>query len=228
MIEVLYTKSDTRLSAQMFAEHLCRLPASFQTEIARFQRWQDQQARLFGKLLLLEGLRKFGYRRDILNSVSQDEFGRPYLSETVDFNLTHSGGYVACALAAAGKVGVDIEKIASIDIEDFVLCLTAEEFLIIQNSAEPIKKFYECWTIKESVLKADGRGLSIPMTKVKLQGKKAKLFANIWFFRRLDFAPGYVCHLATDIENSEINARRVRFRQNGQCEISRLKEDQHG
>jgi 4'-phosphopantetheinyl transferase len=228
IIKILIAKFDTRLSVQMWDQHLIRLPEPMRTEVAKFHGWEDRQARLFGRLLLLEGLQEFGYSRDVLAAVFRDEFGRPNLDKAVDFNLTHSGGYVACALTADGKVGIDIEKIVPINIGDFDQCLTSEECGRIWKYSEPLKKFFEFWTQKESVLKADGRGLSIPMSEILINENKARLFMDSWFFQRIEIAPGYVCHLATNIENPEIIVRHVRFRQDDHSKTVAIREEHHG
>ena len=79
------------------------------------------------------------------------------------------------------------------------------------NSENKTTGFYDFWTMKESVLKGDGRGLSIPMGQVIIKDGRARLDGAKWFLTRLDFGPDYSCHLATKVEFPEIEIEKVTF-----------------
>lgn len=93
--------------------------------------------------------------------------GRPYLSgfeEVFDFNLSHSGEWVVCA-AGQPEIGVDIERIQPIDLELARRCFSAVEYRrwLGYPASQRLTRFYELWTLKESYLKAMGKGLAIPL-----------------------------------------------------------------
>ncbi len=154
---------------------------------------------LFGKLLLAEGLRRHGYPRSLLNNLSHDHYGRPFLDPGIDFNISHSGGFVVCAITDKGKTGVDVEKIRPVPLSDFETVMTAGELSAIKIADKPDEKFFEYWTKKESVIKLDGKGLSIPLTDVVIQNDYAVLNGETIFLREINIATGFKCHLATDM-----------------------------
>ncbi len=95
---------------------------------------------------------------------SREEYGKPRLTvRYLTFNLSHSGDRVAIAVARS-EVGLDLEKvnIEQIDIDLIHACFTtSEQRWLEQGTNDPWRGFFRLWTLKEAVLKADGRGLSI-------------------------------------------------------------------
>jgi 4'-phosphopantetheinyl transferase len=90
--------------------------------------------------------------------------GRPRLPGTgLHASISHAGEYAAVALSDVAPVGVDIERIGRVAYAPLIdVVCTAAERLHVMGDAD----FYTYWTRKESVLKATGIGLSLPMTKV--------------------------------------------------------------
>jgi len=100
--------------------------------------------------------------------------GRPELdgesgSPPVRFNLTHTRGLVACALARAARVGVDAEDLdrgldhGAIARRHFA---PAEVEQLRGLSGEPLRRrFFALWTLKESYLKARGEGISLGLSR---------------------------------------------------------------
>jgi 4'-phosphopantetheinyl transferase len=211
LIQVLYTFFDRRLPEQAWERHLCKLPKETQTRILRYRRWEDRQAGVFGKLLLMEGLKGFGYTPNVLSWIGSDGYGRPLIDCPLDFNLSHSGEYVVCAVSEGVRVGIDIEKRKAFSFMDLADCFSAEEWEEMAKSQSREATFYDFWTIKESVLKADGRGLSIPMSQVLTENGRARLNGATWYFMKLDFGANYSCHLATSIEVPALAIEKIDF-----------------
>lgn len=179
----------------------------------RYRRWQDRQAGLFGKLLLIEGLKNVGLASVSLDELKYNEFGRPFLNRPGDFNISHSGGYVLCAVAEEGKVGIDIEKIRSISLTDFKAHFRSEEWREITESLRPSERFFEYWTLKESIIKANGNGLSIPLTEILHHDNKALLYSESWYVRKICIDKDYKCHLATNLANLDLSIFQTDLRQ---------------
>ena len=99
------------------------MPSGIRASILRYKRWQDRQATLFGKLLLLRVLRmKFhdaGMQK--FQSLEITRYGKPFIPGGPEFSISHSGDAVVLAVTDAGAVGVDIEKIRTVNIEDYPL-----------------------------------------------------------------------------------------------------------
>lgn len=95
------------------------------------------------------------------------EHGKPYFADLPQFHfsLSHSGSMVLCAVSEY-EIGCDVER-----IRDYKERLAKRFFhpqeidaLEAQTDAEAKRLlFYRIWTLKESFLKATGRGLSLPL-----------------------------------------------------------------
>jgi len=103
-----------------------------------------------------------------------NKFGKPYIPGIpYDFNITHSGDYIACGIIKNGKIGIDIEEVKPIDI--FSLSnhvFSNEEINIlgnIQSDNNRLKTFYKIWTLNEAYIKAHGKGISIPLKQFSFQ-----------------------------------------------------------
>ncbi|MFK8048758.1 MAG: 4'-phosphopantetheinyl transferase superfamily protein [Halioglobus sp.] len=71
------------------------------------------------------------------------------------------------AIGGPGEIGVDIERIRTLNDMDAVAGrnFSPEENMSLScaSARERCKLFYEIWTRKEAVIKANGQGLSIPL-----------------------------------------------------------------
>jgi len=105
--------------------------------------------------------------------------GRPLLSSPsntdLDFNLSHTQGFVAVALCANGRVGVDVEaldrrsRFTPDDAQAYGLSQDeAEQLSEIPDSDQRNEAFLALWTAREAIAKADGRGLSLPLNTIRL------------------------------------------------------------
>lgn len=86
-------------------------------------------------------------------------------SAILHFNLTHSHDMALVAVSNFFEVGVDIERIRQLnDMENIVnrnFSLEEQKALFALPAEERCRSFYEFWTRKEAVIKANGKGLSI-------------------------------------------------------------------
>jgi 4'-phosphopantetheinyl transferase len=97
--------------------------------------------------------------------------GKPELAgskSVIGFNVAHSRGIILVALCLGAPVGVDVEYMdpAVEAVELARTTFTAREAKMIEScltQAERARAFYRCWTQKEAVVKADGRGLTLPL-----------------------------------------------------------------
>jgi len=95
-----------------------------------------------------------------------NEHGKPALAEAthaLDFNLSHSGEWLACAVTAGSPVGVDLEyrhsKRATMRVARRFF--RGEEVAALQvcRGARQRDRFYDVWTLKEAAVKARGETL---------------------------------------------------------------------
>lgn len=102
--------------------------------------------------------------------------GKPYLLEydEVHFNLSHAGEYVLCALSGR-EVGCDLEPVRQIDLKVARQFFTSEETAQILRQPDEEAQwncFYRLWTLKESFLKATGKGLKLDLNSFSVTLKE--------------------------------------------------------
>lgn len=89
--------------------------------------------------------------------------GKPHISNLsgVHFNISHSGHYVVCAVGP-DELGIDVERIRKVNLRVAERFFSASEIhdLMACEEESRMKYFITLWTIKESYLKAIGRGLT--------------------------------------------------------------------
>jgi 4'-phosphopantetheinyl transferase len=93
--------------------------------------------------------------------------GKPFLAPgqpECEFNIAHTTGLVACALAKTGNVGIDVESVDRVANSEEIArkYFSEREVLALQEckGVEHQTRFIELWTLKEAYLKAIGTGLS--------------------------------------------------------------------
>ena len=96
---------------------------------------------------------------------SYSSHGKPLLADNpLRFNLSHSGDLAVCAIAERSEIGIDIERVRTIEnIEAIFRSISSPReyaaFLGLPNACRTTA-FFEAWTVKEACLKASGTGLS--------------------------------------------------------------------
>lgn len=211
MINIYYTRFTEQLPIARWQSYLNTLPAPLQQKVCRYRRWQDQHSSLFSRLLLRHALCQAGYPSDCLSQLQYGKYHRPYIDQVVDFNISHSGEYIVCAITHQGKVGIDVEKIKTIDLSNFENYMTPQQWSDIMNSPNSLNRFFDYWTIKEGVMKADGRGMSLPLLNIHTQGYRATVDKTIWYFTKISLDPNYACHVVTSWENPTIHLIPIHF-----------------
>lgn len=107
------------------------------------------------------------------------ERGKPYLagaaSNVLQFNVSHSGGLVTCAVTTECEIGVDIEVRRDMDDIEAIArnYFAAGEMSDLMGLPESERKmaFFRCWTRKEAFLKATGEGLYFPLGRFRVSLK---------------------------------------------------------
>jgi 4'-phosphopantetheinyl transferase len=211
MILVLYTSFSRQLSEAAWADYLSQMPQKTQMKVSRFFRWQDRQASLFGRLLLQEGLKRLGFRNGVLEQIRENQYGRPYFEGNTDFNISHSGQIVVCSLIEGGRTGIDVEAVREIDFASLGRYMTAEEWRNINRSKDRLREFFRIWTRKESLIKADGRGLSIPLEDIGTISDAVEYGGMRWHLTDLPIDENHPCCLALDREGDDVEIVRKEY-----------------
>lgn len=193
-----YTLFNDPLPASSFRSQLEALPADLRQRISKFKKWEDQHASLFGKLLLSQLLLDHGLGNDLAR-LRYSKKMRPSFNDTWDFNISHTQGCVVCVMTRDYRVGVDVEKLTALNMTDFDGQWTIRERQRLNESHEPIKTFYWLWTRKEAVLKADGRGLHIPLDTIDVLSNSVEVEGTTWHIESVPIAHHYHCSVAHNI-----------------------------
>ena len=209
LIKVQYSKIRPIEESNVWQGYMNELSEAQQTKINRFVFWEDRCRSLFGKVLLKNLLDEFGFDGSLISKIQHTPYGRPYLNLPLDFNISHSGEYVICAASLDSRVGIDIEAWKNIDFREFKMVLTDREWLKMHTGENHVPEFFRIWAQKESVIKADGQGLSIPLNRIEANNFKIVDQGFSWYLKELKIMQTYSCWLATDILNPKIELSEV-------------------
>jgi 4'-phosphopantetheinyl transferase len=145
-----------------------------------------------------------------LDSVLYSSTGRPYFNETIDFSISHSANISVCAVSSGSKIGIDVELITDLDINDYRSVFTEKEWSEIINAVDPLVTFYRYWTMKECILKADGAGIS-EVASLEITNKQIRFKDNEWQVEEIFLEKNYVCHIAFPDRPASMNIRKIVF-----------------
>jgi 4'-phosphopantetheinyl transferase len=158
-----------------------------------------------------------------------NEYGKPFISDdqnpgALGFNLSHSSGMALYAVVRGRRAGIDVEYVR----EDFATIEVAERFFS-KDEFEALKAtpndwrteaFFNCWSRKESYIKAIGMGVSYPLDgfTVSLASDAVPELLKVnadateaarWKMYKLDVAEGYAAALI--VENPPVSLRRFQW-----------------
>lgn len=214
-VSYLYFDRQTPMPAALFNKGMSLLPGYEQERIEQFHRWQDAQAGMLGKILLRRELMKIQpMATDILEQLTYSRFRKPFLENVpVDFNISHSGHVVVCAISTNGRVGVDVEIVQPVELSYLAPQMQETEWQEIQAAPDMYRSFFYYWTRKEALLKANGKGLHLPMKTIAVHQNTAIIEEEKWYLSELDLGNEVVCHLATacPVAENEIQVQEIFF-----------------
>lgn len=194
MTTIYYTLCK-QLPQTEYEKSVSLLPEIMQQRIGKYRRWQDAHSYLYGRLLLKEGMLRLGYNIS-LESMKRTKYGKPYFTDnSFTFNISHSGEYVVCVISTDEQehLGIDIEKMKPIVFDDLSGVWSLQE----KKEINSIKKFYACWTRKEAIVKADGRGLRIPLDTIDATNLSVKLGDDQYYLLKVEIDEKYMLHIAS-------------------------------
>jgi 4'-phosphopantetheinyl transferase len=134
----------------------------------RFKRNQDGKVWAFFHTAVREILSRYvGFSAADIK-FALDSKQKPYVNNQIDlplnFNLSHSGHLALLAVTSISPIGIDIEITKEIlDAENVASRFFSEQEnhqLLKVKKERFIKHFYQIWTAKEAVIKANGWGMS--------------------------------------------------------------------
>lgn len=139
--------------------------------------------------------------------------GKPFLPEhpSLRFNLSHAADRLVVAVAWDRELGVDVEEMFSEAVMNEVRerVLSPPEQAVFEDlpASERRAWFVRLWTRKEAYIKADGRGMSLPLDRIDVSVRPGRVrhqgdtpadwpLSRRWSIQELAVAPGYAGALA--------------------------------
>ena len=194
------------------------LPEPARGRFLRFNKGADAQRSLLGDILarfLISGKLNLS-SKEVLFEIGLN--GKPTFTtkDNLHFNISHSGQWVVCALAS-GPVGVDVERLRKVNSGLAERFFSPDEVATIRAlpPENQTKKFIQLWALKESFLKAIGRGLTRNLNSFSIHARQDGMYcitgddsAGEFHLKLFDIEPDYMlaaCATAADFsENVEI------------------------
>lgn len=150
--------------------------------------------------------------------ISAGVHGKPEISgderQGLSFNVAHSKNTILIALGRQGALGVDIEyfdrRIDIMEVSRSNFTENETRFLAsIEDPGARVRTFYQYWTRKEAIAKADGRGLLLPLSSFDVSHESTNLQpvrvhespddgGRLYFVTDLEVVPDAAAALATD------------------------------
>lgn len=142
---------------------LSAVPESCATKALSYYHSNDAQRHLTGELLARYAIRQITGSRHKLPFTLGDK-GKPHPEgyNGMHFNVSHSGSWVVVATSNAA-VGVDVERMRKVPEGVAYRFFSEPEKQMLDEADNDIEKahiFFTLWTLKESFLKAIGKGLT--------------------------------------------------------------------
>jgi len=147
-----------------------------------------------------------------------NQYGKPYLENqsregSLNFNISHAGNLSLLAVTKDRRIGVDLEPLrdeASMETiaKRFFAPAEVRQLLSFPDGLRQ-EAFFTCWTRKEAFVKAQGKGLSIPLDQFEVAFGPNEIPRLIntnndtgetdsWSIFHLDPGPGYVGALVVE------------------------------
>lgn len=151
--------------------------------------------------------------------IGYGSFGKPHvLQGNIFFNISHSGGIIALAVAKHTEVGIDVERVRRLDGRanpNRFFSGTERKAFQAAHRCFRSKEFFKIWTRKEAYLKAVGRGIGAPLKKIDVSTEAGHPFRVIdpcrqrfdWFVYDISVGKGYVGALATKGNDNQLRQR---------------------
>lgn len=179
---------------RLFADYRKLLSPEEITQERRYRFAKHQRQYVITRALVRSVLSRYTATEPHRLRFVQNAHGRPALQPhdaltvVLPFNLSHTEGLVACAVADVRTIGFDVENVehreVSLDIADRFFSKQEAVALRAVSSEYRRDAFFRYWTLKESYIKAKGEGLSIPLDQFWFTDPRAPNLA-------ISFAPGF-------------------------------------
>ena len=180
---IRYHHTDAYPQALPLATAHALLSPEEKTRAARFHFDTDRHRWIRGRAWIRQELALLLHTSAAHLHITAEPNGRLYLPNYrhLDFNLSHTGPWIALATTTTGRIGLDLETIDPA----FPAREIATEYFLPSETAwlahGPIERFFHLWTAKEALMKATGQGFLLPPNQilVNLQDNRPTSATNL-------------------------------------------------
>lgn len=215
----LYAASAAPLTqATLFAKAYAMASPYRKSKVDRCKFDQDKRLSLAAEVLLQYGLQQAGIAPDAV--IVYGEHRKPFLLRSgTEFNLSHSGDYVLCAVSDSA-VGCDVQLMQPGRLAAARRFAPAEYAHIMAQPTEAAQNelFYRYWTAKESFLKATGLGLQLPLQEVEIHlgdtvTVRQSVDGRTFCFREYSDLPRHHCTLCAAEDCSDTRLQIINLKE---------------
>lgn len=164
----LYILDTTQLdNIKVFNYWYSRMPEYRRKKIDSFRFLKDKKLSLGAGILLHQGFNRAGITSP---KIVYNDNKKPFLDgePNIHFNLSHSGQIAVCAFSDS-QVGVDAEITQHFENDLLKHIYSKDEIDFVNSHSSDNDNLYTLlWTVKESVMKYLGTGLSLSPDKIKV------------------------------------------------------------
>jgi 4'-phosphopantetheinyl transferase len=156
-------------------------------------------------------------------------YGKPTITNDegwateISFNISHTDGLIVLGITRRHALGVDAENLRtrepSIEIADSFFAPEEAAALRLLPEQQRRRRFYEYWTLKESYIKARGKGLALPLDRFCFKFSEHSVEISIhpdlcdlpsnWRFWQLDLAPDFLTAICLRREGNKVPKLRL-------------------
>lgn len=156
-LDLLAAPVPDALTEEDYARYCC--PAHLERIAGRSEKGRIPSC--VGQMLLGTLLKGRGCVLDAPPALGYGEVDKPFLTDFpgLYFNVSHSGGWVVCALSDC-EVGVDIQEERKLHTSLLRKLHPSEQTML---ETLPDEAFFDLWALKESFCKCTGEGLLRPL-----------------------------------------------------------------
>jgi 4'-phosphopantetheinyl transferase len=170
--------------------------------VKRFLRREDACRSIVGEVLAKYCVGKAAGIPAKTVTFQVDSFGKPHanVERQIQFSVSHSKSWVACAVGS-GPVGIDVEYMREFDSGIAERFFHPGEYaaLVALPGERRRERFYDLWTIKESYIKALGKGLSLALDSFEILVENGRINMKageglpVMKFKQYDLGAEYKC-----------------------------------
>lgn len=213
MIHIYYITINEGFHENILQTFLPIQPIDYKHKIMRYRRWQDAQLSLLGRVILYKVVKEVFNKDYTEDGIKYTKYNKPYFDKnSVKFSISHSGEIAVCAVCDHSEIGIDVELISKIDIDDFKTQMTSNEWNKIMNSINKNNAFFDYWTQKEAVIKGYGQGLTIPLTSFEITDNKTMILEEEFFLKEIFISKKYKCHISSNSSIDKVSVKKINIK----------------